>query len=265
MFCQSDKIRIARPSWGMNAATIRLRAALSLVHLAWCAFAFALNPDCDIHQLTHRSWGEKERSPGRSEALAQTGDGFLWIGSHIGLFRFDGVHFERYEARSGDQLPDNIVHSLLVLSDDSLWVAYDGDKICDLQKGNVKCYSKADGITTSPRAIVQDREGTIWANTAAGMIRFNGTRSEHIGKDWNFPEGVPRITSGALYVDRRGTLWAGVNNTVLYLKQGSKQFELTGAFAGWSASIAEAPDGTIWLADADAQGRVSNSTYAFWL
>ena len=100
-----------------------------------------------------------------------------------------------------------------------------------------------------PMAIVQDHEGTIWANTETGVIRFNGTRWEHIGKDWNFPEDVPSITSEALFVDRQGTLWAGVNHTVLYLKQGSKRFEPTGAFAGWSVSIAQAPDGTIWLPD----------------
>jgi ligand-binding sensor domain-containing protein len=228
--------------------------------LSLVAAAGALNPDRHIHQLAHRSWGEKDGYPGRSEALAQTADGFLWLGSATGLFRFDGVHFERYEARSGDQLPDEMVHSLLVLSDGSLWVAYDGDKICDLRNGNVKCYGKAEGIATGPRAIVQDREGTIWANTQTGVIRFNGTRWGHIGKNWNFPEDVPRVTSGELYVDSRGTLWAGINNTVLYLKQGSKRFEPTGAFAGWSASITEAPDGTIWLADADGYVRAISTT-----
>src|ERR1700685_519624 len=77
----------------------------------------ALNPDRDIHQFAHRSWGEKEGDPGRAHALAQTTAGYLWIGSDIGLFRFDGVHFEQYEARSGDQLPTISVHSLLALSD----------------------------------------------------------------------------------------------------------------------------------------------------
>jgi PAS domain S-box-containing protein len=221
--------------------------------------ASALDPDRDIHELAHRSWGEKEGYPGRAQALAQTTDGFLWIGSDIGLFRFDGVHFERYVPRSGDQLPEDRVHSLLALPDGSLWIAYgtfgNGNKICFLRNGNVKCYGEADGVTSIPQAIVPDREGTIWANTNTGVIRFNGTRWEHIGKDWNFPENVPRHTSTALFVDSRGTLWAGVNHTVLYLKQGSKRFEPTGTFAGYSTSIAEAPDGTIWLADSDSYVR----------
>ena len=71
---------------------------------------------------------------------------------------------------------------------------------------------------------------------------------------------MPRITSVALFVDSRGTLWVGVNHTVLYLKQGSKRFEPTGAFAGYSTSIAEAPDGTIWLADSDSYVRAISTS-----
>jgi signal transduction histidine kinase/ligand-binding sensor domain-containing protein len=232
--------------------------------LSLVAAAGALNPDRDIHQLAHRSWGEKDGYPGRAQALAQTTDGFLWIGSDIGLFRFDGVHFERYVPSSGGQLPKDRVHSLRALPDGSLWIAYGtygkGNKICVLRNGNVKCYGKADGVTANPTAIVHDREGTIWANTDTGVIRFNGTRWEHVGKDWNFPEDVPRVTSVALFVDSRGTLWVGVNHTVLYLKQGSKRFEPTGTFAGYSTSIAEAPDGTIWLADSDSYVRAISTS-----
>ena len=212
--------------------------------------ASALNPDRDIHQFAHRSWGEKEGYPGGAQDLAQTTDGFLWIATDKGLFRFDGVHFERYVPRSGDKFSDGPLRGLLALPDGSLWIAYRREnKICVLRNGNAKCYGKVDGITSLPTAIVQDHEGTLWANTERGVIRFNGTRWEHIGKEWNFPENVPHENSIVLFVDSHGTLWAGVNHTVLYLKQGSKRFESTGTSAVWSASIAEAPDGTIWLAD----------------
>lgn len=210
----------------------------------------ALDPDRDIHQLAHRSWGEKEGYPGRAQDMAQTTDGFLWMTTDKGLFRFDGVHFERYEPRSGDKFTDGPLRGLLALPDGSLWFAYRREsKICALRNGDLKCYDQADGITSLPTAIVQDHEGTIWANTESGVVRFSGTRWEHIGKEWNFPEDVPNENSIVLFVDSHGTLWAGVNHTVLYLKQGSKRFEPTGIFAVWSASIAEASDGTIWLSD----------------
>src|SRR4051812_45163207 len=112
--------------------------------LTWlAATACALNPDRNIHQLVHRSWGEKDGYPGRTQALAQTKDGFLWVGSDVGLFRFDGVHFERYVPSSGDKLPQGVVRNLLALSDGSLWVAFgDGNGISVLRNGNVKSYGK---------------------------------------------------------------------------------------------------------------------------
>jgi signal transduction histidine kinase/ligand-binding sensor domain-containing protein len=236
--------------------------------LSICAFllflapgASALTTDRNIHQLAHRAWGEKEGYPGRAEALAQTADGFLWIGTAIGLFRFDGVRFERYVQRSGDRLPSGPVRGLLALGDGSLWIAYRFENtICVLRKGAVKCYGKNDGVASNATAIIQDREGALWASIETGVIRFNGTRWEHIGADWNFPEEVPENTSDTLFVDSQGTLWAGVNHTILYLKRGSKQFAASDTHVGWSAAIVEAPDGTIWLADPLAHVRAIGSS-----
>ena len=69
--------------------------SICAVLLFLVAPAAALNPDRDIHQLAHRSWGEKDGYPGQPWAMAQTTDGFLWLGTFDGLFRFDGIHFER--------------------------------------------------------------------------------------------------------------------------------------------------------------------------
>lgn len=176
--------------------------------LSLVAAAFALNPNRDIHQLAHRSWGEKDGYPGRADALAQTTDGFLWIGTDNGLFRFDGVHFERFVPSSGDQLSEGPMRGLSALPDGSLWIAYRLErKICVLRNGNAKCYDKTDGVTSNPTTIVQDHEGTIWANTETGVLRFNGARWEHIGRDWNFPEDVPHVNSTVLFVD--SCAWSG--------------------------------------------------------
>ena len=148
-------------------------ATLSSVVLAWCVCGFALNPPVVEG---------KEGYPGRAGALAQTTDGFLWIGGDYGLSRFDGVHFERYVPRAGDKLLEGLVRGLLALHDGSLWVAHRLEKqICVRRNGNVKSYGEADGVTSNPTTIVQDHEGTIWANTETGVIRFDGTRWEHIG------------------------------------------------------------------------------------
>lgn len=215
----------------------------------------AINPDRDIHQLAHRSWGERDGYPGVPNAMAQTTDGFLWLGTRSGLFRFDGVHFEQYVARSGDALPKASVTSLLALPDGSLWIGYGYENlgISVLRNGNVKSYGKADGVPLGRWicAIVRDHDGTMWADIGVGLLRFDGTRWEQIGREWNFPENVRRVTAIALFVDSRGTLWASIDHTVLYLKQGSKRFEPTGVVAYFPTSIVEAPDGKMWMADSE--------------
>jgi len=216
--------------------------------------ACAINPDRDIHQLAHRSWGERDGYPGQPYAMAQTTDGFLWLGTFDGLFRFDGNHFERYVSKSEAEVRlDNPVTSLLAAPDGSLWIGYRGVGIKVLRNGSVKSYGKADGVPLEHCIcnIVRDHDGTIWANVGIGLIRFNGTRWEHVGREWNFPENVPHGTALALFVNSRGTLWAGIDHTVLYLKQGAKRFEATGVVAGSPNSIAEAPDGKMWMADND--------------
>ena len=147
--------------------------------------------------------------------------------------------------------------SLLAVPDGSLWIGYEGIGIKVLRNGNVTSYVEADGVPLEHCIcnIVRDHDGTIWANVAIGLIRFNGTRWEHAGNEWNFPENVPHGTAIALFVDSQGTLWAGIDHTVLYLKQGARRFEPTGAVANLAISIAAAPDGKIWMADADTYVR----------
>ena len=237
---------------GMRAKIVR-PLSISMFLLLSVTMARAINPPRNIHQLVHRSWGERDGYPGQPWAMAQTRDGFLWLGTLDGLFRFDGIHFERYVSRSGDELPEvGPVTSLLAVPDGSLWIGYDGMGIKVLRNGNVKSYGKADGVPLEHCIcnIARDHDGTIWANVAIGLIRFNGIRWEHVGREWNFPENVPHGTAAALFVDSKGTLWAGIDHTVLYLKLGAKRFEPTGVVADSPASIAEAPDGKIWMADA---------------
>ena len=46
-------------------------------------------------QYMHTSWGEKDGAPSSIEAIAQTTDGYLWLACFDGLFRFDGITFEK--------------------------------------------------------------------------------------------------------------------------------------------------------------------------
>jgi len=66
--------------------------------LLWCGCAAALSPDLTLKQLHHTAWGPGQGVPlGGAIELAQTNEGYLWIAGPSGLFRFDGIAFERIE------------------------------------------------------------------------------------------------------------------------------------------------------------------------
>src|SRR2546423_11683406 len=90
-----------------------------------CAPTFALDNERGIVQFHHTTWSENDGAPGEISALAQTEDGYLWIGSARGLFRFDGLKFEEYKPQPGVELPSHSIYSLMATPDGGLWIAFE--------------------------------------------------------------------------------------------------------------------------------------------
>src|SRR5919205_3465803 len=85
------------------------------VLLAWCPETFALNPKLDVSQYAHTSWNMRDGFPkGMISAIAQTPDGYLWLGTESGLFRFDGIKNSLWRPPANQELPSNFIFSLLV-------------------------------------------------------------------------------------------------------------------------------------------------------
>src|SRR5580692_5508799 len=79
--------------------------ALSLLLL--CPSALALDPSLDVSQYAHTTWQFREGfTQGYIKSIAQTPDGYIWLGTEFGLFRFDGVRAEDWQPPlNGEQLP----------------------------------------------------------------------------------------------------------------------------------------------------------------
>src|SRR5678815_430770 len=88
--------------------------------------ASALDPKPLITQYRHTAWrvqeGAFESAP---NAITQTADGYIWIGTDSGLVRFDGVRFQRWTPGSDKSVFDAAVVSLLGASDGTLWIGTD--------------------------------------------------------------------------------------------------------------------------------------------
>src|SRR5271163_4641083 len=121
--------------------------------------ASALNPSRQISQYAHTAWRTEDGVfSGRPSMIAQTTDGYLWIGTNIGLVRFDGVRFASWNPPSGSRLLDSRIFSLLGAHDGSLWIGT-GYSISRWKDGALTNYPDLSGRIES---IVEGDDGAVW-------------------------------------------------------------------------------------------------------
>ena len=215
------------------------------------AAASGLDRDRVLTELHHTAWLGRDGAPSQITALAQTADGFLWIGSSRGLFRFDGVQFERYTPPSGLRLPSHNIYALLATPDGALWVSFRPSGLGLLKDGRMTVFTRSEEVPRSPVYLfARDHDGRIWAGVDEALALREGSRWRDIGSDWDLPPG--RIS--ALFVDREGTLWAAIHDrtsaisTIVFLPRGAKKFRPTGAHVGYVPGFGQAKDGRLWVA-----------------
>ena len=93
-------------------SVVKLSAACVLVAAA--ARAGALDPQKAISQYIQTAWTTDAGLPQTSiYTVAQTGDGYLWVGTESGLARFDGVRFTVYNRHNTKALPADYIPHLL--------------------------------------------------------------------------------------------------------------------------------------------------------
>ena len=175
------------------------------IFLACCPCASALNPSLDINQYAHKSWTVREGFfKGFIASIAQTRDGYLWLGTEFGLVRFDGVRPVQWNAPAGEHLPDSHILSLLAARDGRLWIGTTKG-LASWKDGKLTHYSKLAGQTVG--ALLEDREGTVWAGgyliTNGRLCAIQSGSARCYGEDGSLGGAVI-----SLYEDSQGNLWA---------------------------------------------------------
>ena len=197
------------------------RVAMALgVLVAAGGSGFALNPSLDISQYGHNAWTVRDGfSVGTTFAMAQTPDGYLWLGAELGLFRFDGIHSVPWQPPAGQRLPD-FPYSLLVTRDGTLWIGTFAGLV-SWNAGTLTRYPElGKQFVTS---LLEDREGTVWAGTLGGSPgtptgRLCAIRSGNAQCQLN--DGAFGSFVWSLGEDSSGTLWAGADSGVWRWKPG---------------------------------------------
>jgi signal transduction histidine kinase/ligand-binding sensor domain-containing protein len=201
---------------------LRLALLLSIISLTWLR-VFAQGPQPARQRIIQESWTLQQGAPEGIVTLAQTADGFLWLGGSSGLFHFDGRRFERFHAPFGEQLLSTNVYKVFAPPTGGLWIGYTFGGFSFLNNGRVKNYGGEIATSTgSIFAFAQDRDGIVLAATSNGLWRFRDSMWRHLGAEWNAPVGY----TGDLAFDGTGILWVMAGKKLLYLKPGGEQFRV---------------------------------------
>jgi signal transduction histidine kinase/ligand-binding sensor domain-containing protein len=197
--------------------------------------------------LYHTVWKARDGVPNDIVAIQQTRDGYLWLGTGEGLFRFDGVRFERYEPNRGGALFSGRISALLATKDGGLWIAHQGRGVraSFLKNGEVRNYASPDPLHPGTiLAFAQSPDGTMWGATDYGLARLEGAHWIDIGQHYDRASSYPET----VFVDHRGTLWVNTRAGLLYRALGQSQFQTADATISENVDITEAPDGSVWMA-----------------
>jgi signal transduction histidine kinase/ligand-binding sensor domain-containing protein len=198
-----------------------------------------------LAQMYHTGWTVREGAPRAIYSLATTTDGFLWLATGDGLYRFDGQSFERYQPRSGDPFPGSFMPSLRATPDGGLWIGYGAVGAASfLKHGHNRNYGEREGLERATvLAFAIDAANTVWAAAGPSLKRLEGSLWETVGKEWNFPD---KTTPQDLLVDTRGTLWVASMAGSFYLRKGEHAFRQIDGL-GATMRIVESPNGVIWF------------------
>src|SRR5262249_43579994 len=185
--------------------------------LAQCPCAFAVNPALDVRQFAHRAWTVRDGFfKGVIFSIAQTPDGYLWLGTEFGLLRFDGVRTVAWRPPSNQQLPSGSVTRLLAARrDGTLWIGT--TKGLATWKGtSVTPYPEFSGQDVA--VLLEDRDGVVWVGVygvPAGKLCTVKNRRVQCNENAGIGAGV-----FSLYEDSHGRLWAGSTSALWRLKPG---------------------------------------------
>jgi diguanylate cyclase (GGDEF)-like protein len=228
---------------------------LAVVALAGTSvLAYALDPAKAITQYVQSSWNSEDGLPQNSvHAIAQTADGFLWLGTEEGLARFDGVRFTVFTSHGSHGLASDYIQSLASDRDGSLWIGTDSGlshwipgRGSSVLNGGFQVLTTRDGLAgDSVTALALDAAGTLWVGTNQGL---NCVRS---GRLATLPpaERLTGMAVSTLAAQSDGAVWIGTQKGLFREAQGKlQQWDRgNGLPDTMVTALAAAPGGDIWV------------------
>jgi ligand-binding sensor domain-containing protein/signal transduction histidine kinase len=156
-----------------------IAAALAAIFLICFVFsARAVDPNRMASQYIHDRWGSARGFSGGSvSAIAQTPDGYLWIGTEKGLYRFDGLTFRQFPQALPTTLPIGAIQALMTDAQGNLWIVLQTTRVLRYRDGKFELGrdEAEEGIT----AITKGNDGNaLFASLALGALTYTSGKFE---------------------------------------------------------------------------------------
>jgi signal transduction histidine kinase/ligand-binding sensor domain-containing protein len=224
--------------------------------------------------LHYRVWTIEDGLPtGSVRSIAQTPDGYLWIGTLDGLVRFDGVRMRLYQRSEFPEMTSNRCLSLLVDRAGDLWVTTEDGGLLRLRGDKVRAFGLADGLPSLRTLFVEEDEaGKLYLETATGRFVRDGERFRpvtRLERGSTMLPGEPPLSSHEqqmlgralrwssyldFWVDRMEREWVvtGSGNALLLTSEGVRRDRWPAVAPGKRLSqvwtrVREGSNGRIWV------------------
>ncbi len=198
-------------------------------------------------RYTSRTWQTDDGLPdNRVQAIAQTADGYLWVGTHGGLARFDGLGFTSLGAETSPWLKKQSVGALCADHSGPLWIGTEGAGLVELDKGRCLHLGRSDGLAgDNVRALYQTRGGALWVGTTEGVNELKDSKLSSFTRK----EGLLSDNVSSFFEDRDGNLWIGTGLGLNRLRNGRMEsFAMPNQLPGDSVrGICQDKGGRIWI------------------
>lgn len=209
----------------------------------------ALSPAPGLRNYHHTRWTADEGAPPAIRTMAQTSDGWLWLGTLDGLYRFDGVQFSRYPLPPGLGLNRNLIRYLHAGRRGELYIGRAAEGMSVLYPdGRLQDLPPAPTPAALIDALAIDADGSIWI-VSKGIHRLEEGRWRTVqsGEDWSAYD-----VRGFL-LDGQGQLWISRDGSTWRLDRQTRRFTRILDAGG---DLLPAPDGRLWLMSDDGELRL---------
>lgn len=213
--------------------------------LLWPGVSFAIDPDLALDQLRQRSWSSDDGVVNPGVGVAQTPDGFLWVPTVTGLYRFDGQRFDPVPSASTDGRFSSIINTVFVSRSGQLWVGYASGGVAVLRNGRLIDMHMPEAVAQITN-FTEGADGAIWVQSG----RQQHALTRYLGGVWRQfgpADGLPDDWLLSVFGARDGSIWVTNRTTLFVMPRSGSRFIATRERLSSGTQIAQDRAGNMWL------------------